>query len=35
MARVMITCPKTNAPVYTGLNFDWFSFESTDFCELL
>ena len=29
MPRVMITCPETEKPVYTGMNFDWFSFEST------
>ncbi len=34
MARVMITCPETHTPIYTGLNFDWFSFESIEFCEL-
>jgi hypothetical protein len=34
MARVMITCPKTRNPIYTGLNFDWFSFDSIEFCAL-
>ena len=29
MARVMITCPETGKPIYTHLNFDWSSFEST------
>ncbi len=25
----MITCPETGKPIYTHLNFDWSSFEST------
>ena len=29
MARVMITCPETGKPVYTHLNFEWNTFEST------
>ena len=28
MPRVMITCPQTGKHVYTGLNFDWMTFES-------
>ncbi len=29
MPRVMIHCPDTGKPVYTGMNFDWFQFETT------
>ncbi len=29
MARFMITCPETGKPIYTHLNLDWESFEST------
>lgn len=29
VARVMITCPETGKPIYTHLNFDWETFEST------
>ena len=28
MPQVMIMCPETGKPVYTGMNFDWWSFES-------
>lgn len=27
MPQVMITCPETGKPVYTGMNFDWYAFE--------
>ena len=30
MSQVLITCPETNRPVYTGLNFEWPSFESAN-----
>jgi len=30
MSQVLITCPETGRPVYTGLNFEWPTFESTD-----
>jgi endogenous inhibitor of DNA gyrase (YacG/DUF329 family) len=23
MSRIMITCPETGKPIYTGMNFDW------------
>ena len=29
MARVMIHCPETGKPVFTGMTFDWSSFETT------
>ncbi len=29
VARVMITCPETGRPVYTHLDVDWETFEST------
>lgn len=29
MPRLMITCPETGKPVYTRLNFNWTTFEST------
>ncbi len=28
MARVMIHCPETGEPVYTGMTFDWSAFET-------
>ena len=28
MARVMIECPQTHKPVYTGNNFTWMEFDS-------
>ncbi|HEX9701402.1 MAG TPA: hypothetical protein VGA19_01025 [Rhodospirillales bacterium] len=28
MARVMILCPETGKPVYTGMSFDWSVFEN-------
>lgn len=28
MARVMITCPETGQPIYTGMTFDWSAFET-------
>lgn len=28
MARVMIHCPETGKPVYTGMTFDWSAFEN-------
>ena len=28
MARVMIDCPETHKPVYTGNNFTWMEFDS-------
>lgn len=33
MSRVMILCPETDKPVYTGMNFDWYTFESTRIAE--
>ena len=33
MSRVMIVCPETEKLVYTGMNFDWFAFESTRIAE--
>ena len=30
MSQVLITCPETKRPVYTGLNYEWPSFESAD-----
>ncbi len=33
MARVMITCPETGKPVYTGMTFDWHAFESVQIGE--
>ncbi len=33
MPRVMIECPETRKLVYTGLNLDWFAFESTQLGE--
>ena len=27
MARVMIECPETHKPVYTGNNFSWMEFD--------
>ena len=29
MSQVFVDCPKTGEAVYIGLNFDWFSFDST------
>ena len=31
--QLLIDCPETGRPVYTGLNLDWFAFESTDLAE--
>jgi len=28
MARVMITCPETGEPIYTGMSFDWSAFDT-------
>ena len=28
MARVMIECPSTGEPIFTGMTFDWPSFEN-------
>ena len=33
MPQLLIDCPETGRPVYTGLNLDWFAFESTDLAE--
>ena len=33
MARVMINCPETGEPVYTGMTFDWPSFETVKIGE--
>ncbi len=30
MPRILITCPETKKPVYTGLNFDWFTFDAME-----
>lgn len=27
MPQLMIKCPATGKPVYTGMNFDWYVFE--------
>ncbi len=34
MSQVLITCPETGRPVYTGLNYEWPSFESADLLKL-
>lgn len=31
MARIFVTCPETNMPVYTGIAMDESSYESADF----
>ena len=31
MPRVMIECPETGRPVYTGINLNWETFESYRF----
>ena len=33
MPQVMITCPDSGEPVYTGLNLDWFSLDALDLGE--
>ncbi len=33
MARVMIRCPESDKPVYTGLNFEWPCFDSVQLGE--
>ncbi|NQU62049.1 MAG: hypothetical protein HQ512_13035 [Rhodospirillales bacterium] len=33
MARVMIECPETGEPVFTGMTFDWPSFENVKIGE--
>lgn len=33
MPRVLITCPVTEKPVYTGMNFDWETFEALELGE--
>jgi hypothetical protein len=33
MPRVLITCPETLRTVYTGLSFDWNSFETVELEE--
>ena len=30
MARVIIPCPETGKRVYTGMNFDWSTFEALE-----
>ena len=35
MARIMINCPETGEPVFTGMSFDWSSFESVKIGEKL
>ena len=35
MARVMIDCPETGEPVYTGMTFDWPTFENIKIGERL
>ena len=35
MARVMINCPETGEPDFTGMSFDWSSFESVKIGEKL
>jgi hypothetical protein len=32
-ARVLIRCPRTERPVYTGLNLDWSALEACDLPE--
>lgn len=29
----MITCPKLDLPIYTGMNFDWEDFDATPIGE--
>ncbi len=33
MARVMITCPETGKPIYTGMSFDGITFEASQLIE--
>ncbi len=33
MSQVLITCPETGRPVYTGMNFEWSTFETLDLPE--
>ena len=33
MPRVLIQCPETGRPVYTGMNFDWLTFDSLQLGE--
>lgn len=33
MPQVFVYCPETEKPVYTGLNFDWFTFEGLEIGE--
>lgn len=33
MPRVLITCPRTERPVYTGLNLDWSALETFESSE--
>jgi hypothetical protein len=33
MPRVLITCPETQRPVYTGLNMDWNAFDTVELPE--
>ena len=30
MSRLLITCPETGKPVYTGLNMEWCALEAVE-----
>ena len=30
MSQVLITCPETKRPVYTGLNYEWSQFDAVE-----
>ena len=33
MSRLLITCPETGKPVYTGLNMEWLNLEASELGE--
>ena len=33
MSRLLITCPETGKPVYTGLNMEWYALEAAQLGE--
>lgn len=33
MSRVLITCPETGKPVYTGLNMEWLNLDASQLGE--
>lgn len=35
MARVMITCPESGKPIYTGMSFDEITFETSQLTDKL